>query len=267
MVRPPTFVRFKRPWDNHACRVHLLMPPSALAASSTEYNVSIEPPNFYLPEQANYPLTMFLVRRTILSIAMSHRRRSDKIGKDKRQFAGEKVSQPLVELLNAGDRALGRRTATSRRRMEKLFGTVSAMLSLTKETTSHLLTPRADNQYESLIRSLNRQLRRYRETRLPFFVLSDDKEWWFDYVVQIPGVPVEEQRAVAAFIQLGESGLLERVRRCSHCQKWIFARFPHQSCCSAYCRERLFRSSEQWKAKRRKKAKEYYWLHRNKNVK
>jgi hypothetical protein len=195
-------------------------------------------------------------------MAIVNRRGSDKVRRKTRQFVGEEASQPLIKSLNAGDQA-----AASRRRMEKLLETVSAMFSLTKETPSHLLSAGADKEYESLIRSLNRQLRRYRETRLPLFVLSDRQDWWFDYAVRIPGVPVEEQRAVSAFIQLGESGLLERVRRCNHCEKWIFARFPHQSCCSAYCRERLFRSSEQWKAKRRKKAKEYYWLHKNKNVK
>lgn len=195
-------------------------------------------------------------------MAIVSRRGSDKVRRKTRQFAGEEASQPLIKLLNAGGQA-----AASRRRMEKLLETVSAMLSLTKETPSHLLSAHADRKYESLIRSLNRQLRRYRETRLPLFVLSDHQNWCFDYVIRIPGVPVEEQRAVSAFIQSGESGLLERVRRCNHCKKWIFARFPHQVCCSAYCRERLFRSSEHWKAKRRKKAKEYYWLHRNKNVK
>lgn len=200
-------------------------------------------------------------------MAIQTRRRSDAKRKIKRQFAGEKTSQPLVELLNAKNSAFGRRTAASRRRMEELFEAVSAMLSLTKEAPSQLLSRSADREYESHIRSLNRQLKRYRETRCPFFVLSNNKDWWFDYVIRTPGVPAGEGKAVSAFIQLGEAGLLGRVRRCNHCQKWIFARFPHQSCCSAYCRERFFRSSEHWKAKRRKKAREYYWLHKNKNIK
>jgi hypothetical protein len=209
---------------------------------------------------------------TILYMAIPNRHGSDKGRKDKRLFSGEKESQPLVALLNAKDGAFGRRTAASRRRVGELFETVFAMLSMTKETPSHLLSLRDDRKYESLIRSLNRKLKRYRESRFPFFgsahSLAHGKEsWWFDYERRTPGVPEIERAAIDAFVDLGEEGLIGRIRRCQHCQRWIFARFPHQSCCSAYCRERVFRSSEQWKAKRREKAKEYYWLHKNKNVK
>jgi hypothetical protein len=206
-------------------------------------------------------------RRTILSMAMHNRRGSDKSPKNKRQFSGEETSQPLLELLNASDGVSGDGTTASRRRMEGLFEIVAAMLFLTKEKSSHSLSRRSDRKYESLIRSLNRKLKRYQETRYPLFVLSNNKDRWFDYVIRTPDMPASEHRAVSAFVEIGELGLLERVRRCNHCKKWLFARFPHQSCCSAYCRERFFRSSERWKANRRKKAKEYYWLHKNKNVK
>jgi hypothetical protein len=72
--------------------------------------------------------------------------------------------------------------------------------------------------------------------------------------------------AVFDLMQLSVMGLLDRLFQCS-CGKWIFARFAHQKFCSARCREREFRSSAEWKAKRRQKAREYYWLHKSKNVK
>lgn len=207
---------------------------------------------------------MSSTRRTILHMVMQHRRGSENQKAISRHFTGENDSKPLIELLNGSEP----KTATSRRRVEKLFETVSTMLSFTKNTPSHMLSLRNDRKYESLIRSLNRQLRRYKETRTPIFVFEDDdKVWVIDHVIRIPGIPRVEANAVDAFKKLALAGVVNRVRRCNHCRKWILARFPHQLCCSAYCRERLFRSSDVWKAKRRRKAKEYYWLHKNKNTK
>jgi hypothetical protein len=56
------------------------------------------------------------------------------------------------------------------------------------------------------------------------------------------------------------------LRQCS-CGKWFFKKFSHQRFCSVKCREREFRSTDEWKAYRREKAREYYWLQKNKNVK
>ena len=64
----------------------------------------------------------------------------------------------------------------------------------------------------------------------------------------------------------GISGI-ERIVECPQCGKWMFKRFSHQRFCSTRCREREFKSSPEWKAKRRDKAREYYWLHKTKNVK
>jgi hypothetical protein len=57
-----------------------------------------------------------------------------------------------------------------------------------------------------------------------------------------------------------------RIRECV-CGKWLYSKFSHQKFCSAKCREKAFRSSPEWMEYRRNKAREYYWLHKNKNVK
>jgi hypothetical protein len=82
------------------------------------------------------------------------------------------------------------------------------------------------------------------------------------------GWPVEydDVNAVFDLAQLAQMDLLDRIKKCS-CGHWMFARFSHQRFCSVRCREREFRSSPEWKEYRRKKAREYYRLHKNKNTK
>jgi len=57
-----------------------------------------------------------------------------------------------------------------------------------------------------------------------------------------------------------------RIMECN-CGKWFYAKFEHQKYCSSKCREKAFRSTPEWKEYRRGKAREHYWLHKNKNVK
>lgn len=77
--------------------------------------------------------------------------------------------------------------------------------------------------------------------------------------------PIE---AIWELVQLAGMGLARRLRQCSHCNKWFFAHFDHQTHCpGGDCRIADFRKSEKWKAYRRKKSREYYWLRLKKNVK
>jgi hypothetical protein len=76
----------------------------------------------------------------------------------------------------------------------------------------------------------------------------------------------DDTDAVFHLARLAEQGLLDRLKRC-RCGRWMFARFSHQRFCSSKCREQEFRSSSDWKEHRRKKAREYYWLHKTKNTK
>jgi hypothetical protein len=66
-----------------------------------------------------------------------------------------------------------------------------------------------------------------------------------------------------------ETGLLLRFARCEYfrCKEWFFRRVDGQRFHSARCREGAFKSTPQWKAYRREKAREYYRLQQHKNVK
>src|SRR5262249_8703905 len=63
---------------------------------------------------------------------------------------------------------------------------------------------------------------------------------------------------VRHLLDAAATGLLDRVQKC-HCGVWFHRRTQGQKFHSAKCREKAFKSTEQWKAYRRKKAKERYW--------
>lgn len=71
-------------------------------------------------------------------------------------------------------------------------------------------------------------------------------------------VTLDEWDAFCTIAELGRGGLLERVRQCPVCSKWVFARFSHQRFCSPACQIKQFRSSKEWKAKAARKARERY---------
>jgi hypothetical protein len=58
---------------------------------------------------------------------------------------------------------------------------------------------------------------------------------------------------------------IERITECT-CGKWFFRRFAHQRFCRAKCRDKAHKSSPKWQEYRRQKARDYYWLHKTKNV-
>jgi hypothetical protein len=78
---------------------------------------------------------------------------------------------------------------------------------------------------------------------------------------------MSEDEALLSVSQLYIMLSIDRLRQCKHCRNWLCARFPHQRFCSARCRERHFQSSPEWKEQRRRKAREYYRLHKTTNVK
>jgi hypothetical protein len=78
--------------------------------------------------------------------------------------------------------------------------------------------------------------------------------------------PADETWMIRQVVDLSKDGLLDRIRKCS-CNRWFFARFAHQVSCSSRCRRNLYEKTDSYRAHRRKKAREYYWLHKTKNTK
>ena len=64
--------------------------------------------------------------------------------------------------------------------------------------------------------------------------------------------------ALELILKLTQVGDLTRLRRCSECQKWLFARFRHQTFCSTQCQQRNYTQSDAWKAHRRAYMRRYY---------
>jgi len=76
----------------------------------------------------------------------------------------------------------------------------------------------------------------------------------------------DDVQAVFELAWMTDGEGLKKVRECL-CGKWFFVKFAHQKFCSAPCRDKANKSLPKWKEYRRKKAREYYWLHKNKNIK
>jgi hypothetical protein len=64
--------------------------------------------------------------------------------------------------------------------------------------------------------------------------------------------------ALELILKLTQVGELTRLRRCTQCQKWLFARFRHQTFCSTKCQQKNYTQSDTWKAHRRAYMRRYY---------
>lgn len=59
--------------------------------------------------------------------------------------------------------------------------------------------------------------------------------------------------AIFAITSLAERGLLGRVRRCSNCSRWYYARLNHQIFCGSRCQVAHYQNSDGWKQRRRER--------------
>jgi hypothetical protein len=79
--------------------------------------------------------------------------------------------------------------------------------------------------------------------------------------------PFQEYLLVQTIENFAENGLLDSLKRCPQCQRWLFARFSHQRFCTEECKEMFHRSDPADKQRRREWAKKNYQIHKTKNVK
>ena len=80
----------------------------------------------------------------------------------------------------------------------------------------------------------------------------DSDSQWKEHLRMAPG------EALELILKLTEIGDLTRLRRCAECQKWLFARFRHQTFCSTKCQQRNYTQSDGWKVHRRAYMRRYY---------
>jgi hypothetical protein len=141
--------------------------------------------------------------------------------------------------------------------------------SSAEEETVHAQYTRADRQHP--IERLKKQLSRYSYHPFFFPMGAITMVHWMPagrrkYVSHGWAIDYDDANAVFDLARLAELELLDRLKKC-RCGRWLFARFAHQRFCSSKCREQEFRSSPEWKEHRRKKARQYYQLHKSGKVK
>jgi hypothetical protein len=71
---------------------------------------------------------------------------------------------------------------------------------------------------------------------------------------------LDDGAALQMILDLARAGYLNRLRRCSHCGGWLYAKFRHQHFCSTKCQQRHYTTGEDWKAHRREYMRRYYQM-------
>jgi len=181
----------------------------------------------------------------------------DKIRGQKRTFQGESQAKPLLRALNG--------EMNSDAKAKNVVDTRSLRVLVSR------LQRLGTSEYQSY--ALNRFLKRYVATPmvLPNYLgnpeRKDDPEWQLIWSRNGDrNHPFTELRLVIIAIELAISGHIHALRQCPVCNRWIYGRFEQQKFCSAKCKDVCRRSDPAWQEERRKRAREYYWLHKNKNV-
>ena len=119
---------------------------------------------------------------------------------------------------------------------------------------------------EKLRAELNAELAQYKF--IPFVLTSLGARglsvawhrfWRFE--MEEPRTPpnkLMEGQYLEMILNLARSGQIRRLRRCSNCGKWLYARFRHQEFCSTKCQQKHYTQTEEWKAHRREYMRDYY---------
>lgn len=217
-------------------------------------------------------------------------KRKSHVTEHKRTFSGESDCVPLLDWLNAGE------TTKEKARVTEIIDDFNYLRVKEAQWRDDLPSRKSSrSNYDDLCEATNKLYRQLSQYSFhPFFVPrgAATEVYWMPhgrrkYVraskkVRLYGLlrgtagvagsmlnrefEYDDTDAVFHLARLAEQGLLDRLKRC-RCGRWVFARFSHQRFCSSKCREQEFRSSDAWKEHRRKKAREYYELHKSGKVK
>jgi hypothetical protein len=167
-------------------------------------------------------------------------------------FRGQADGEKVVSYLN------DEKDDRSRRFVQSLLKDAQLLTSLGRRQTNGTFEVRDSEQFQSVKGRFNRNVRRYKT--VPAFSLFSGDLWHFTRVFTGGKFPLGEFIAVHSILSLAGAGLLDRVRQCEYCHKWLFALFPQQRCCGkpSFCRIRLYQSSETYKKEKREYAKNLY---------
>ena len=200
--------------------------------------------------------------------------RSHGIETKHREYSGEENCKGLLDWLNQSGNHVGQKRVCEL--LAAFVEHVSAVEMRWDPVEKRPIKLLTGNLYGRLDR-LEKLCRRY--TYYPLFIGLGSNKMGARDVQWFPAskskkyshgwaIEYDEMNAVLDLTRMAEVGMLRRLKRCDHCQRWIFARFAHQRFCSGgKCREKAFRSSPAEKEKRRRWARKYYWIQKHANVK
>jgi len=173
-------------------------------------------------------------------------------------FAGQQEGMHLVKWLNKEElpriganreelRAELRGEARTRKRIDRLIRDMNASAEI------FIRTGKPDTE---LADRIDRELARYPlrvqqvhvEDQGKYKTLAEPK-WTFGWT----STGARAAEMIFAIVRLGERGLLGRVRNCTRCGRWFYAKFNHQRFCGKKCQILHYQTSEEWKSRRRER--------------
>ncbi len=113
---------------------------------------------------------------------------------------------------------------------------------------------------------LNRKLARYRF--LPYAWPSQGGQWVVVWRIQHRApqkrkvhhrgiMQLDDAAPLQMILDLARARYLNRLRKCSHCHKWLYAIYRHQRFCSTSCQQKYYRGSEEQRKYRREYMRNY----------
>jgi hypothetical protein len=176
-------------------------------------------------------------------------------------FIGEDEAHDLIVWMNCNEYRQNRRVTPKDRR--PAFQRMHRVLELAREVESTLVVHAATSgrlapQLITELRLLNCALARY--TFRPHF--PDPPRFFLVWRSPNPEQVIpSEHRAVLSLTKLLELRLLDRIRSCSQCTTWFFARYRHSKFCKTVCQQKHYALSPEFRDARRTYMREYRRKH------
>ncbi|HVN81558.1 MAG TPA: hypothetical protein VMW38_21395 [Terriglobia bacterium] len=195
-----------------------------------------------------------------------------------REYPGEELAAPLLGFLNQ------RRPPEDRKQVERLLENLQTLRMIVGERryrkgewgdswggrkskfvglTWFAKDPFLGKKFKTALRAVRKELSRHRmwpDLEMITSPRSSSSGSSIDFRWDTGGSRVSE--AVLQIVLLGREGLLWRIRRCPECGRWFFAKFRHQEYWPPACQIRHYKTSPEWREKRRK----YMQLRRRKGL-
>ena len=158
----------------------------------------------------------------------------------------ERISKLRDLLLAASQLSVGYKAAGSRAEVEEYPAFVIAAEELLEQMNDVLRF----YKLQTCVRELRLSAHRW------FIGWNAQGRGTFETTIPLDGVRgvglrFGEADALMRLIELSQSGYLDRVRTCRQCENWFYAKVAHGRFCQVSCQQDNFRTSEEFRGKRR----------------